>query len=98
MNPFHTLLHHYQFENTHVGELPSFWNMDHSEHAGRGSFGLEVKEERGTSTKSWDSPMDKLMSRVENNTEMIRNLSFQIEDLKAMIEKHIEALQALSKN
>ena len=42
--------------------------------------------------------MDKLTSRVENNTEMIRNLSFQIEDLKAMIEKLIEAIQASSKD
>ena len=97
-NPFHTLLHHYQFENTPVGELPSFWNMDRAEHAGRGSFDPEVKEEWGTSTKSWDSPMDKLMSHVENNIEMIRSLSFQIEDLKAINEKLIEALQVSPKN
>ena len=36
--------------------------------------------------------MDELMSRVENNTEMIRNLGFQIEDLKAIIEKLIVAI------
>ena len=68
--------------------------MDRSEHAGRGSFGHEVKEEWEDSTKSWDSPMDKLMSPVKRNTEMIRGLSFQIEDLKAVIEKLIEAIQA----
>ena len=72
--------------------------MDHAEHAGKWSFSPEVEEEWGTSTKSWDSPMDKLMSRVENNTEMIRNLSFQIEDLKAVIEKLIEAIQAPPKD
>ena len=97
-NPFHTLLHSYQLENTPVGELPSFWNMDHSERAEKGSFGPEVKEEWGTSTKSWDSPMDRLMSRVENNSEMIHNISFQIEDLKIVIEKLIEAIQVPSKN
>ena len=38
------------------------------------------------------------MSRVENNSEMIRNLGFQIEDLKVVIEKLIEAIQASSKD
>ena len=88
-NPFHTLLHHHQLENTPIGELPSFWNMDCFDHAGRAGFGPEVKEEWGPSTNSWDSPMDKLMSRVESNTKMICGLGFQIEDLKAIIEKLI---------
>lgn len=97
-NPFHTLLHHHQFENTPVGELPTFWNMDRSERAGRGSFGPEAKDGWESSTKSWDSPMDKLLSHVDNNTEMIRNLSFRIEDLKAVIEKFIQAIQAPPKD
>ena len=42
--------------------------------------------------------MDMLMSRVENNMEMIHNLSFQIEDLKTVIEKLIEAIQAPPKD
>ena len=66
--------------------------MDRSEHAGRGSFGPEAKEGWESSTKSCDSPMDKLLSRVDNNTDMIRNLDFQIEDLKAIIEKLIAAI------
>ena len=37
--------------------------------------------------------MENLMSHVESNTEMIRGLSFQIEELKAIIEKLIEAIQ-----
>ena len=81
-----------------MGELPSFWDMDHAEHAGKGSFSPEVKEEWGTSTNSWDSPMEKLMSRVENNTEMIHNLGFQIEDPKTVVEKLIEAIQAPPKD
>ena len=97
-NPFHTLLHYHQLENTPARELPTFWDMDRSSRAGSGSFGPEVKEGWEALNKSWDSPMDKLMSRVENNTEMIRNLGFQIEDLKAIIENLIDAIPPLPKD
>ena len=72
--------------------------MDRSERAGRGSFGPEVKEGYECLTKSWDSPMDKLMSHVESNTEMIRGLGFQIEDLKAIVEKLIAAIPSPPKD
>jgi hypothetical protein len=45
----------------------------------------------GNNSKSWDFLADRFMRRVEHNSEMIRNLSHKIDDLKDLIEKLIKA-------
>ena len=47
-------------------------------------------EEWGNNSKSWDSPSDILLNRVEHNSEMIRNLTYEIEDLKELVRKLVE--------
>ena len=44
-------------------------------------------EEWGNNSKSWDSPSDILLNRVEHNSEMIRNLTYKIDELQELIEK-----------
>ncbi|KAK1649704.1 hypothetical protein QYE76_067509 [Lolium multiflorum] len=44
-------------------------------------------EEWGNNSKSWDSPSDRLLNRVEHNSEMIRNLIYRIDELQEIIEK-----------
>ncbi|KAK1606340.1 hypothetical protein QYE76_030013 [Lolium multiflorum] len=44
----------------------------------------------GNNSKSWDLPSDMLMSRVEHNSELIRNLTYEIEDLKELFKKLVE--------
>ena len=44
-------------------------------------------EEWGNNSKSWDSPSDRLLNRVEHNSEMIRNLIYRIDELQELIEK-----------
>ncbi|KAK1678245.1 hypothetical protein QYE76_039093 [Lolium multiflorum] len=44
----------------------------------------------GNNSRSWNSPPDMIMSRVEHNSEMIRNLTYEIEDLKELVKKLVE--------
>ncbi|KAK1695719.1 hypothetical protein QYE76_012416 [Lolium multiflorum] len=53
----------------------------------------EMKSEAegwGNNSKSWDSPPDMIMSRVEHNSEMIRNLTYEIEGLQELVRKLVE--------
>ncbi|KAK1609515.1 hypothetical protein QYE76_033188 [Lolium multiflorum] len=78
-HPFRNLIYSRQTERTPKVVLPSGWDIDRSNTAG------EMKPEAegwGNNSKSWDSPSDMLMSRVEHNSELIRNLTYEIEDLK----------------
>jgi hypothetical protein len=52
-NPFHTLIHEHQFQRVLRSRLPSRWDIDHSNSAGKESFKCE--EEWGNNSKSWDS-------------------------------------------
>ncbi|KAK1649967.1 hypothetical protein QYE76_067772 [Lolium multiflorum] len=47
-------------------------------------------EEWGNNSKSWDSPSDILLNRVEHNSEMIRNLMYEIDELKELVKKLIK--------
>jgi hypothetical protein len=94
-NPFHTLIHEHQFQNVPRSRLPSGWDIDRSNSAGKGSSKSE--EGRGNNTKSWDSLADRFMNCIEHNSEMIRNLSHKIDDLKDLIEKLIKDSQPLPK-
>jgi hypothetical protein len=87
-NPFHTLMHEHQFQRVSRSRLPSRWDIDRSNCAGKESSKCE--EGWGNNSKSWDSPPDMLMSHVEHNSEMIRNLSYKIDDLRDLIEKLIK--------
>jgi hypothetical protein len=87
-NPFHTLIHEHQIQKVPRSRLPSGWDIDRSNNAGRESSKCE--EGWGNNSKSWDSPADRFMSRIEHNSEMIRNLSYQIDDLRDLIEKLIK--------
>ena len=89
-NPFHNLLHSHQLHNLPKSKLPTFWDMDRSDSAGKGSFGPEAEERWGDGSKDWDSPLDRIMSRIESNTEMIRNLGYKLDELKETIEKLVE--------
>jgi hypothetical protein len=87
-NPFHTLIHEHQFQRVPRSRLPSGWDIDHSNSAGKESS----KSEKGlvNNSKSWDSLADRFMNCVEHNSEIIRNLSHKIDDLKGLIEKLIK--------
>jgi hypothetical protein len=87
-NPFHTQIHEHQFQQVSRSRLPSRWDIDHSNSAGKESSKCE--EGWGNNFKSWDSPPDMLMSRAEHNSEMIHNLSYKIDDLRDLIEKLIK--------
>jgi hypothetical protein len=87
-NPFHTLIHEHQFQRVPKAKLPSSWDIDHSNRAEKESSKSE--EGWGNNSRSWDSLPDMLMSRVEHNSEMIRNLSHKIDDLRDLIEKLIK--------
>ncbi|KAK1620139.1 hypothetical protein QYE76_025656 [Lolium multiflorum] len=47
-------------------------------------------EEWGNNSKSWDSPSDILLNRVEHNSELIRNLTYEIDELKELVKKLIK--------
>ncbi|KAK1609818.1 hypothetical protein QYE76_033491 [Lolium multiflorum] len=86
-HPFRNLIYNRQTERTPKVVLPSGWDIDRSNTAG------EMKPEAegwGNNSKSWDSPSDMLMSRVEHNSELIRNLTYEIEDLKELVKKLVE--------
>ena len=90
-NPFHTLIHNHQLENTPLGELPSGWNIDRT-YARSGSLGPDIEDSWRSSSDDWNSPIGLLRSRIESNTEMIRNLGFQLEELKETIERLIRII------
>jgi hypothetical protein len=87
-NPFHTLIHEHQFQRVPKEKLPSSWDIDCSNRAKKESFKCE--EEWGNNSKSWDSQSNRFMSRIEHNSEMIRNLTYKIDELKELIEKLIK--------
>ena len=90
-NPFHTLIHNHQLENIPFGELPSAWDIDRT-HAGSGSFGADNKDSWGRAQDDWDMPIGLLRSRIESNTEMIRNLGHKLGELKETIERLIRII------
>ena len=47
-------------------------------------------EEWGNNSKSWDSPSDILLNRVEHNSELICNLTYEIDELKELVKKLIK--------
>ena len=87
-NPFHTLIHKYQSQGVPKAKLPSGWDIDRSNIAGKGSSQFE--EEWGNNSKSWDSQSDKFMNRIEHNTELIRLLTYKIDELKELVDKLIK--------
>jgi hypothetical protein len=87
-NPFHTLIHEHQFQRVPKEKLPSSWDIDRSNRAEKESS--KHKEGWGNNSKSWDSQSDLFMSRIEHNSDMIRNLTYKIDELKALIEKLIK--------
>jgi hypothetical protein len=50
----------------------------------------KCEEGWGNNSKSWDSQSDMFMNRIEHNSEMIRNQTYKIDELKALIEKLIK--------
>ena len=70
-------------------KLPSNWDMPRSNHAGKEDF---KEEEWGKNRKSWNSQHDMIMSRIEQNSQLIRNLTFEIEDLGKLIRELIERI------
>jgi hypothetical protein len=87
-NPFHTLIHEHKFQRVPKAKLPSSWDIDRSNSAEKESFKHE--EEWGNNSKSWDLQTDRFMNRIEHNTELIRNLTYKIDELKELIEKLIK--------
>jgi hypothetical protein len=87
-NPFNTLIYEHQFQRVPRSRLPSVWDIDRSNSAGKESS----KNEEGwvNNSKSWDSLADRFMNCVEHNSEVIRNLSHKIDDLKDLIEMLIK--------
>ncbi|KAK1653116.1 hypothetical protein QYE76_070921 [Lolium multiflorum] len=86
-NPYRNLIYDHQTERTPKVVLPSGWDIDRSNIAG------EMKSEAegwGNNSRSWDSPPDMIMSRIEHNSELIRNLTYEIEDLKELVKKLVE--------
>ncbi|KAK1681889.1 hypothetical protein QYE76_042737 [Lolium multiflorum] len=86
-NPYRNLIYDRQTEWTPKVVLPSNWDINRSDIAG------EMKSEDegwGNNSKSWNSPPDMIMSRVDHNSELIRNLTYEIEDLKELVKKLVE--------
>jgi hypothetical protein len=87
-NPFHTLIHEHQFQRVPKAKLPSSWDIDRSNSAEKESFKRE--EEWGNNSKSRDSQSDRFINHIEHNMELIRNLTYKIDELKELIEKLIK--------
>ncbi|KAK1620163.1 hypothetical protein QYE76_025680 [Lolium multiflorum] len=86
-NPYRNLIYDRQTERTPKVVLPSNWDINRSDIVG------EMKSEDegwGNNSKSWNSPPDMIMSRVDHNSELIRNLTYEIEDLKELVKKLVE--------
>ncbi|KAK1693120.1 hypothetical protein QYE76_009817 [Lolium multiflorum] len=83
-NPYRNLIYDRQTERTPKVVLPSNWDINRSDTAGEKE---PEAEEWGNNSKSWDSPSDRLLNRVEHNSEMIRNLIYRIDELQELIEK-----------
>ncbi|KAK1697479.1 hypothetical protein QYE76_014176 [Lolium multiflorum] len=86
-HPFRNLIYNNQIERTPKAALPSNWDIDRSNTAGRMK---PEAEEWGNNSKSWDSPSDILLNRVEHNSEMIRNLMYKIDELQELVEKLVK--------
>ena len=86
-HPFRNLIYNSQIERTPKAALPSNWDIDRSNTAGRMK---PEAEEWGNNSKSWDSPSDILLNRVEQNSELIRNLTYEIDELKELVKKLIK--------
>ena len=84
-NHVRTLIHDYQYQKVPHRDLPSGWDMDRNNNAGK----FEGKE-WGDSSKSWDSQSDRFMNRIEQNTELIRILTYKIDELKELVERLIK--------
>jgi hypothetical protein len=69
-------------------KLPSSWDIDRSNRAEKESSKSE--EGWGNNSRSWDSQTDMFMSRIEHNSDMIRNVTYKIDELKELIEKLIK--------
>ena len=85
--PFHTLIHEYQYQHVPKGNLPSVWDMPHSNNVEKDHA---KDEEWGKNNKNWDSRTDMIMNRIEQNSELIRTLTFEFEELKKLIEELIK--------
>ena len=86
-HPFHNLIFNNQIEGTPKAALPSQWDIDRSNTAGRTK---PKGEEWGNNSKNWDSQSDILLNRVEHNSEMIRNLMYKIDELQELVEKLVK--------
>ena len=87
-NPYHTLIHKYPYQKVSESELPSGWNIDWSNYAVKGSSQRE--EVWGNNSKSWDSQADIFMNHIDHNTELIRNLTYKIDELQELVENLIK--------
>ena len=87
-DPYHTLIHKYPYQKVHESELPSGWNRDRSNNAGKGSS--QCEEVWGNNSKSWYSQADIFMNHIDHNTELIHNLTYRIDELKELFEKLIK--------
>ena len=83
-HPFRNLIYNNQIERTPKAALPSNWDIDRSNTAGRTK---PEAEGWGNNSKNWDSPSDILLNRVEHNSEMVRNLMYKIDELQELVEK-----------
>ena len=86
-HPFRNLIFNNQIERIPRAALPSNWDIDRSNTAGRMK---PEAEEWGNNSKSWDSPSEILLNRVEHNSEMIRNLMYKIDELQELVEKLVK--------
>ena len=87
-NRFHDLIYNYQSQKVPKSKLPSNWDICRSNDAGSS----QSEEGWGNNSKSWDSQSDKFMNRIEHNTEMIRLLTYKIDELKELVEKLVKDL------
>ena len=87
-NPYRNLIHKYPYQKVPESKLPSGWNRNRSNSAGKESS--QYEECWGNNSKSWDSKADMLMNRVDHNTELIRNLTYKIDELQELVEKLIK--------
>ena len=69
-------------------EIPFGWNIHRSNNAGKTSS--QSEEGWGNNFKSWDSQYDRLMNQIEQNTELIRILTYNIDELKELVNKLIK--------